>query len=245
MNKVSGEKLKELREKNGYSLQQIVDITACSLSTVRRWEREDALVDLNIIIKLSELYGVTINDLLDTPLPKESFSNDPGDFLTYKEKTHLSYGQLALISFLGGLFVTQIFFWLRIGVILLCSTDPDYTFTQIIDKFHWARYSFDIACHAVSILIFFICLKMFFHTIHQPKSYLKTFKRSLSLSALLTQTTLLVIMLVIQAFTQDPMDHTFVIINWKEIFLLTLATTTVSVIISLFVHFFYKKHKKT
>lgn len=63
--KMTGKNLKMLREKKGYSVAnvcaQLGDITP---QTVYKWERGVSIPGIDNLILLSELYGVTINDMV-------------------------------------------------------------------------------------------------------------------------------------------------------------------------------------
>ena len=51
------ERLKKLREANGYSLRELAEHIDSSANTVMRWERNESTPSQEFILKLSELYG--------------------------------------------------------------------------------------------------------------------------------------------------------------------------------------------
>lgn len=65
-----------LRKQNGYSQEQLADKLGIARQTVSKWENGQAVPELNGLILLSELYGVTIdrivkeNDACNIPLCK-------------------------------------------------------------------------------------------------------------------------------------------------------------------------------
>ncbi len=61
---VSGKKLKELRKKKGISVEEIAKMTNSSISSVRRWEENDSLSDIDTVFILKNFYGVEWEDLL-------------------------------------------------------------------------------------------------------------------------------------------------------------------------------------
>ena len=61
---VSGKKLKELRKKKGISVEEIAKLTNSSVSSVRRWEENDSLSDIDTVFVLKNFYGVEWEDLL-------------------------------------------------------------------------------------------------------------------------------------------------------------------------------------
>lgn len=61
---VSGKRLKELRKKKGISVEEIAKLTNSSVSSVRRWEENDSLSDIDTFFVLKNFYGVEWEDLL-------------------------------------------------------------------------------------------------------------------------------------------------------------------------------------
>lgn len=58
------EKLRFLRQKNGYSQEQLADKIGIARQTVSKWENGQAIPELSGLIQISELYGVTIDRLV-------------------------------------------------------------------------------------------------------------------------------------------------------------------------------------
>lgn len=58
------EKLQLLRKKNGYSQEQLADRIGISRQTIGKWENGQAIPELSGLIRLSELYGVTIDRIV-------------------------------------------------------------------------------------------------------------------------------------------------------------------------------------
>lgn len=58
------EKLQLLRKKNGYSQEQLSDKIGIARQTISKWENGQAIPELNGLILLSELYGVTIDRIV-------------------------------------------------------------------------------------------------------------------------------------------------------------------------------------
>ena len=58
------EKLQMLRKRNGYSQEQLADKIGIARQTVSKWENGQAIPELNGLILLSELYGVTIDRIV-------------------------------------------------------------------------------------------------------------------------------------------------------------------------------------
>lgn len=58
------EKLQLLRKKNGYSQEQLADKIGIARQTISKWENGQAIPELNGLILLSKLYGVTIDRIV-------------------------------------------------------------------------------------------------------------------------------------------------------------------------------------
>lgn len=83
MNICISENLSILRYKYGYSLEAVAEIISVSRQTVAKWEAGDSYPDLTNCIKLSSLYKVSIDELVNKPL-KDIINSD---FVT--EENHL------------------------------------------------------------------------------------------------------------------------------------------------------------
>ncbi len=58
------DKLQLLRKQNGYSQEQLADKLGIARQTVSKWENGQAVPELNGLIQLSDLYGVTIDRIV-------------------------------------------------------------------------------------------------------------------------------------------------------------------------------------
>lgn len=58
------DKLQFLRKQNGYSQEQLADKLGITRQTISRWENGQAVPEINGLILLSELYGVTIDRIV-------------------------------------------------------------------------------------------------------------------------------------------------------------------------------------
>lgn len=58
------DKLQLLRKQNGYSQEQLADKIGIARQTISKWENGQAVPELNGLILLSELYGVTIDRIV-------------------------------------------------------------------------------------------------------------------------------------------------------------------------------------
>lgn len=62
------DKLQLLRKRNGYSQEQLSDKIGIARQTISKWENGQAIPELNGLILLSELYGVTIDSFIYTEI---------------------------------------------------------------------------------------------------------------------------------------------------------------------------------
>ena len=108
---ILGEKIAQLRRKNGWSQEELADKMGVSRQAVSKWESNQTTPDLERILRLSSLFGVTIDYLLKDgaapEIPQAEAEEDPqirlisladaADYLTLRERASV---QIALGTFL-------------------------------------------------------------------------------------------------------------------------------------------------
>ena len=72
-----GAKLIEQRKKHAYSQEQLSDKIGVSRQAISRWEADDTLPDANNLKKLSELFQISIDELLENNYFQERKVNAP------------------------------------------------------------------------------------------------------------------------------------------------------------------------
>lgn len=96
MNVETANRLQNLRKKNGYSQEELAEKIGISRQAVSKWERAEASPDTDNLILLARLYGVTLDELLNTesiPMPnsegislsKDYYTSSPDDGEIYPE----------------------------------------------------------------------------------------------------------------------------------------------------------------
>ena len=139
---IFGEKLKSERMKNGWSQEELAEKLFVSRQSVSKWENNQNYPSIEIIIKVSDLFGVTIDELLrsDEELKQK----------VIKDSKQLAHPKLKFffdVLFLIGVFLLVI----KIGALILNKfTDFDinlngglffWNFVSI--NFNgWSRYLF-------------------------------------------------------------------------------------------------------
>lgn len=124
---VFGEKLKNLRKDKGWSQEELAEKIFVSRQSVSKWENGQNYPSIEIIIKLSDLFGVTIDELLrsDEDL-KEKVINDS------KQLAHPKLKFMFDVLFLIGIALLII----KIGIVLLNELTA-IDFTLIGGSFFW------------------------------------------------------------------------------------------------------------
>lgn len=107
---IFGEKLKTERTKKGWSQEELAEKLFVSRQSVSKWENGQNYPSIEIIIKISDLFGVTIDELLrsDEELTKK----------VIKESKQLAYPRMKFlfdVIFLAGFALLVI----KLGVLLL------------------------------------------------------------------------------------------------------------------------------
>ena len=76
---ILADKIIQLRKKNGWSQEELADRMRVSRQAVSKWEAAQTTPDLEKILMLSSLFGVTTDYLLKDELEQEAFTNDDGE----------------------------------------------------------------------------------------------------------------------------------------------------------------------
>lgn len=76
MNIEIANRLVELRKKSGFSQEQLADKLGLSRQAVSKWERAEASPDTDNLICLAKLYGVSLDDLLNTDQRVEDIARE-------------------------------------------------------------------------------------------------------------------------------------------------------------------------
>lgn len=73
-------RLKQLRKQNGFSQEQLAEVLGVSRQSISKWESELSVPEIDKIVQLSDIYGVTIDYLLKGTNPSflkhETFYED-------------------------------------------------------------------------------------------------------------------------------------------------------------------------
>ncbi|MGD6856412.1 helix-turn-helix domain-containing protein [Bacillus infantis] len=124
---VFSEKLKVERKNKGWSQEELAEQLFVSRQSVSKWENSQSFPSIEIIIRLSDLFGITIDELLrsDEEL-KEKVIKDS------KQLAHPKLKFLFDVVFLVGV----LFLIVKIGIILL-NKFTGWELTLIGGSFFW------------------------------------------------------------------------------------------------------------
>lgn len=76
---ILADKIIRLRKKNGWSQEELADRMHVSRQAVSKWEAAQTTPDLEKVLQLSKLFGVTTDYLLKDDLDTEEFTDDSAD----------------------------------------------------------------------------------------------------------------------------------------------------------------------
>ena len=82
---ILADKIIRLRKKNGWSQEELADKMNVSRQAVSKWESAQTIPDLEKILQLGTLFGVTTDYLLKDEIEEEEFSNDSSSDTTVKK----------------------------------------------------------------------------------------------------------------------------------------------------------------
>ena len=108
---ILADKIIRLRKKNGWSQEELADKMNVSRQAVSKWESAQTIPDLEKILQLGTLFGVTTDYLLKDEIEDEELTNDTTSDTTVKrisieeaneyiEQRKKSSWRLALATFL-------------------------------------------------------------------------------------------------------------------------------------------------
>ena len=90
---ILAEKIMEERKKNGWSQEELAEKLSVSRQAVSKWESAQSIPDLQRVIQLSEIFGVSTDYLLkdecETPQPIEGVEPSDKDFPLKKKTRYL------------------------------------------------------------------------------------------------------------------------------------------------------------
>jgi len=91
MNMDIAQRLAQLRQQSGLSITELADLIHIPADTVAAWERGDQAPDAEALLILAQHYGVTVDSLLQRPIPgsAEVDPHDPlphGSYFDHKER---------------------------------------------------------------------------------------------------------------------------------------------------------------
>ena len=82
---ILADKIIRLRKKNGWSQEELADKMNVSRQAVSKWESAQTIPDLEKILQLGTLFGVTTDYLLKDEIEEEEFSDDESSDTTVKK----------------------------------------------------------------------------------------------------------------------------------------------------------------
>lgn len=124
---IFGEKLKTERKNRGWSQEELAEKLFVSRQAVSKWENGQNYPSIEVIMKVSDLFGVSIDELLrsDEELKEK----------VIKDSKQLAYPKLKFtfdVLFLAGVALMVI----KIGVLLM-NRLTDFNFTMYSGSFLW------------------------------------------------------------------------------------------------------------
>ena len=81
---ILADKIIELRKKNGWSQEQLAQKLNVTRQSISKWEGAQSVPDLQKIILLSEIFGVTTDYLIKDEIEEEEFLNEDVDLKVRK-----------------------------------------------------------------------------------------------------------------------------------------------------------------
>ena len=102
----------ELRKQKGFSREELANRLNVSRQTISKWEGDDSTLDMEKIVAMSELFGISLDELVLDKAPEhasakqetakyELYSNIKGDVLTDKNRKRCKIALIILDTILA------------------------------------------------------------------------------------------------------------------------------------------------
>ena len=89
---ILAEKISEERKKNGWSQEELAEKLSVSRQSVSKWESGQSVPDLNRILEMARIFGVTTDYLLKDEIEEDEIYMSVNKDNTYSLKTQLNCG---------------------------------------------------------------------------------------------------------------------------------------------------------
>ena len=110
-----GQRLKDLRNINNISQEELADKIYVSRQTVSSWENDKSYPDIHSLLMLSELFGVSLDDLVKGDIEKMKEKIDQNVIYDFKKDSNI----FALLMFVCVVSVIPLFKYLKaLGIII-------------------------------------------------------------------------------------------------------------------------------
>lgn len=81
-----GEKIQKLRKEKGFSQEELAENLEVSRQSISNWERDNGLPEIEKILRMSDIFGVTVDDLLrEERAAQKPGANEDGTFYVSRE----------------------------------------------------------------------------------------------------------------------------------------------------------------
>ena len=98
------EKLFELRKKNNWSQEELAEKLDVSRQTVSKWESSKSIPELDKLVKLSEIYGISLDELIKDKFQEKAVFN--------KKKIRINWKKILIIIVILA-FITGLLYYLN------------------------------------------------------------------------------------------------------------------------------------
>lgn len=95
-------KLMELRKSRGWSQEELGDKINVTRQTISKWELGTTTPELEKLIELSRLFGISIDELVkedaETDIPQNENGSDPVSYISQEKRYHYEYKSRTMIG---------------------------------------------------------------------------------------------------------------------------------------------------
>lgn len=173
---ILADKIMTLRKKNGWSQEDLAEKIAVSRQSVSKWEGAQSVPDLNKVLQLSQVFGVTTDYLLKDEIEQEEFLDDQLISSAHKVSLTEAHAYLRVNTAVAGLkgLATFLSIIMTAPLIILTTlaSQPDSGVNEAVSEAFGTIIAF--LCVSLAVMLFMLC-----HAKYRPYRYLDTAEHEL------------------------------------------------------------------
>ncbi len=166
------ENLSQRRKQAGLTQSELGEKLNYSDKSVSKWERGDGVPDVSVLVQLSDLYGVSVDDLLGRTPKKESEEPKHKHPVIHRVAVTLTMCAIVLISALVVyVILTSVLPSLEASWMAFVIAMPVMFLCMGIAFLHWKAYAWAMGAMSVALWTACLCVQLLFRKLNPALIY--------------------------------------------------------------------------